>query len=124
MQRDTEDAAGYLREKHGLPVTGKTLRNKRANRKGPACRYFGNKPLYDEAELDRYAREDALQPEPPARRNKRLREASLEISTKNALERDATGSTGRVDKVHSDSNSTIDVPLKNGCGMGTRADPT
>jgi hypothetical protein len=75
---DTKDSARYLRDQHGIPITEKTLRNRRADGKnrGPACRYYGNKPLYDVPELDRWAEEDALQPENPIRRNMRLREAS------------------------------------------------
>jgi hypothetical protein len=77
MRLDTTGAARYLREKHGIPIEEKTLRNRRAagNKRGPACRYFGVKPLYDIPELDRWAQEDALQPENPVRRNMRLREA-------------------------------------------------
>jgi hypothetical protein len=77
MRLDTAGAARYLREKHGIPIEEKTLRNRRAagNHHGPACRYFGVRPLYDVPELDRWAQEDALQPENPVRRNMRLREA-------------------------------------------------
>jgi hypothetical protein len=76
MRLDTAGAARYLREKHGIPIEEKTLRNRRAagNHHGPACRYFGIKPLYDVSELNRWAQEDALQPENPVRRNMRLRE--------------------------------------------------
>jgi hypothetical protein len=78
MRLDTAAAARYLREKHGIPVEEKTLRNRRTagKNRGPACRYFGIKPLYDVPELDRWAQEDALEPENPVRRNMRLREAS------------------------------------------------
>jgi hypothetical protein len=78
MRLDTAAAARYLRDKHGIPIEEKTLRNRRAagKRRGPACRYFGVKPLYDVAELDRWAQKDALEPENPVRRNMRLREAS------------------------------------------------
>jgi hypothetical protein len=48
-------AAEYLRENHGIPITGKTLRNRRCTGTGPACRYFGATPLYEPAELDRWA---------------------------------------------------------------------
>jgi hypothetical protein len=86
MRLDTTEAARYLRDTHGIPVTEKTLRNRRAagKRRGPACRYFGVKPLYDVAELDRWAHEDALEPENPVRRNMRLREAERTRSVGNA----------------------------------------
>jgi hypothetical protein len=78
MRLDTAAAARYLREKHGIPVAEKTLRNRRAagKNRGPTCRYFGVKPLYDIPEPDRWAQEDALELENPVRRNMRLREAA------------------------------------------------
>jgi hypothetical protein len=91
MRLDTGAAASYLRDKHGIPIEEKTLRNRRAAGKGrsPACDYFGVKPLYDVAELDRWAQEDALEPENPVRRNMRLRDAertrSLEGSNREGL---------------------------------------
>ena len=65
-------AADYLTEVHGLQSEDKTLRNWRALGKGPVCKYFGTIPLYDKAELDRFAVEDALQAESPMRRNRRV----------------------------------------------------
>ena len=70
---DTNAAARYLREQHGLPTEPKTLVNRRALRKGPAVRYFGAKPLYDRVELDRWVKEEALQPISPLTRNARRR---------------------------------------------------
>jgi hypothetical protein len=74
----TEQAARYLTDEHGLPVEEKTLRNWRAGgRRGPTCRYLGTLPLYDRTELDRWAENDALQPESPTTRTRRLaREAT------------------------------------------------
>ncbi|MGA8758679.1 MAG: hypothetical protein WB611_20630 [Stellaceae bacterium] len=89
---DTKASVRYLRDKHGIPITEKTLRNRRADgkKRGPACRYFGNKPLYDVPELDRWAEEDALQAENPVRRNVRLREEArakpISISSSPAAE--------------------------------------
>jgi hypothetical protein len=73
-RHDTDSAADYLSNKLGIPIEPKTLRNWRAaGKKGPKCRYFGAKPLYDEPELDRWAEEEALSLENPVRRNRRLR---------------------------------------------------
>jgi hypothetical protein len=72
----TEAASRYLKDKHGLPVEEKTLRNWRASDRGPRCRYLGTLPLYDRTELDRWAEEDALQPECPTRRTRRLARAA------------------------------------------------
>lgn len=85
MHLDGAGASRYLHEKYGIPIEEKTLRNRRAagNNRGPACQYFGNKPLYDVLELDRWAQEDALQPESPVRRNMRLREAERTRSVSN-----------------------------------------
>jgi hypothetical protein len=73
---NTEQAADYLNEEHGLPVVSKTLRNWRAARKGPVWRYFGTVPLTTPLELDRYVREEALQDEAPAARTRRLAKAA------------------------------------------------
>jgi hypothetical protein len=83
IRMDTSMAARYLREEHGLPTEPKTLVNHRALRKGPAVRYFGAKPLYDREELDRWARDEALQPTSPLTRNTR-RSATAE-STEQAV---------------------------------------
>ena len=80
---DTNAAARYLREQHGLPTEPKTLVNRRALRKGPAVRYFGAKPLYDRAELDRWVKEEALQLISPLSRNARRRATAA--STKQTL---------------------------------------
>jgi len=73
---NTAEASRYLNDEHGIPITEKTLRNRRAAGKGgPAWQYFGVKPLYDISELDRWAKHDALQPENPVRRNMNRRAA-------------------------------------------------
>jgi hypothetical protein len=76
----TDEAAEYLREMHGLPLEGKTLRNWRASgRRGPTCKYLGALPLYERRELDRWSGEDALQDECPTARTRRIaRETSPE----------------------------------------------
>ena len=70
---ETKDASEYLRDEHGIPVEPGTLANLRAQRRGPRVVYFGWKPLYERDELDRWAEEDALQPESPLTRRARLR---------------------------------------------------
>jgi hypothetical protein len=73
----TKQAAQYLKDEHGLPLDPKTLRNWRATgRRGPVCRYLGTLPLYDRTELDRWAEEDALQPECPTARTRRIARAA------------------------------------------------
>jgi hypothetical protein len=73
LRMRTEQAATYLTQVHGLPLEEKTLRNWRVGgRRGPQCRYLGTLPLYDRAELDRWADDDALQPESPVARTRRL----------------------------------------------------
>jgi hypothetical protein len=67
----SHEAAKYLRDVHGLPFEPKTLRNWRAGgRRGPSCRYLGTLPLYDRAELDRWAQHDALTAECPTGRKR------------------------------------------------------
>jgi hypothetical protein len=66
----TDQAAAYLYKVHGLPVQPKTMRNWRAAGRGPRCRYFGTKPIYDRSELDDYA-ENALSDESPITRARR-----------------------------------------------------
>jgi hypothetical protein len=70
-------AAAYLTDEKGLPTTAKTLRNQRHQRRGPKCQYYGAMVLYRKAVLDDYAENEALQPESPAARTRRLaREAT------------------------------------------------
>jgi hypothetical protein len=68
----TGQAARYLTEVHGLPSQEKTLRNWRSTGRGPTCQYYGTLPLYDRPELDRWAENDALKPESPTGRTRRL----------------------------------------------------
>jgi hypothetical protein len=79
---NTDEAAAYLQQKHGLPVTAKHLRSHRqsARPRGPACRYLGPLALYDCSELDRWAFEDALQPESPTARTRRLAAEAMRLS--------------------------------------------
>ena len=70
-----DDAANYLKNKHGLPIEGKTLRNWRAQGRGPRCRYLGTVPLYDRGELDRWAHEEALTDTNPISVGRRMRRA-------------------------------------------------
>jgi hypothetical protein len=71
---DTEQTARYLREVHGITIEKKTLENMRHAGRGPKFNYFGQKPLCDRPEADRYADEDALQDESPLSRRRRERE--------------------------------------------------
>ena len=91
---DTGTAARYLQDEHGLPTEPKTLVNHRAQRKGPVVQYFGAKPLYDRAELDRWANEDALQPVSPLTRNALRR-------LHGRAERGESEATGVADAAHS-----------------------
>jgi hypothetical protein len=72
---DTRQAARYLQVVHGLPVQPQTLVHHRARGVGVHWRYFGQRPLADRPELDRFALEEALQDESPLTRNAREREA-------------------------------------------------
>jgi hypothetical protein len=56
----------YLLEKYGLHISPKTLANYRWAGTGPACRYLGATPLYEEEVLDTWMRE-SLRDEPPKR---------------------------------------------------------
>ncbi|HUC16337.1 MAG TPA: hypothetical protein VMA37_01455 [Acetobacteraceae bacterium] len=71
----TEAAAEYLSSSHGLGLEAKTLRNWRAQGRGPRCRYLGIHPLYDRDELDRWAREEALTDTNPISAGRRARRA-------------------------------------------------
>jgi hypothetical protein len=57
-------AAAYLREKHGIPFTEKTLRNRNAAGLGPLPEYLGTLPFYTPERLDDFAR-TAFTPESP-----------------------------------------------------------
>jgi hypothetical protein len=86
---ETKDASEYLRDEHGIPVEPGTLANMRAQRRGPRVVYFGWKPLYERDELDRWAEEDALQPESPLTRRARVRahrrDEAIEKSAKETI---------------------------------------
>lgn len=86
--RNTDESAEYLRERHGIPVAGKTLRNLRALGKGPRWHYFGSKPLASEDDLNAYAA-TALKTESPVRRNlreRKEREAQLRAKDEHLTE--------------------------------------
>ena len=75
-------AADYLTDEKGLPTTAKTLRNQRHQRRGPKCEYYGSMVLYRKTVLDDYAENEALQPESPAARTRRLaRESTRRTQT-------------------------------------------
>jgi hypothetical protein len=67
---NTDEAAAYLQQKHGLPVTAKHLRSHRqsARPRGPACRYLGPLALYDCSELDCSPKARPLAPDASRRR--------------------------------------------------------
>lgn len=52
-----EEAAQYLREKHGLPIVKQELAKRAVYGGGPAFRKFGRHPLYSPADLDAFAKE-------------------------------------------------------------------
>jgi hypothetical protein len=58
------EAAEYLRQKHGIPHTEKTLRNRNAAGLGPKPEYLGTIPFYTPQGLDEYAA-TAFTPESP-----------------------------------------------------------
>jgi hypothetical protein len=70
---DTANAAGYLSQVLGLVIEPQTLANYRTQGKGPHWRYFGQKPLVERTELDRWVAEEALSDESPLRRRARER---------------------------------------------------
>jgi hypothetical protein len=84
---DTGEAARYLSLVHGIGVEKKTLENRRhSGRDSLRWRYFGQKPLADRSELDRYAEEDALTDTSPLSRRakeraERRREREAESAT-------------------------------------------
>lgn len=72
-------AAEYLRDAHGLPVTEKTLSNRCASGLGPRPEYFGSIPFYRREVLDAWA-QAAFTPESPVtvlRRRMRGRSAAV-----------------------------------------------
>jgi hypothetical protein len=62
----SNEAAEYLRALHGLPISDKTLRNRRSVGTGPACQYFGTVPLYSPKALNEWASAE-LRDQPPKR---------------------------------------------------------
>jgi len=49
------DVPAYLMQKHGIPIALATLNKLATVGGGPAMRYAGRIPLYDVADLDRWA---------------------------------------------------------------------
>ena len=74
---DTAQTARYFQVVHGIPVEPKTLANQRAADRDPRWRYYGQKPLCEQIEADRYAREEALANESPLSRRARERAEPL-----------------------------------------------
>jgi hypothetical protein len=56
------EAAGHLREKHGIPCSPKTLAKKACVGGGPIFRKFGRLPLYRLGDLDTWAEEKLSRP--------------------------------------------------------------
>jgi hypothetical protein len=56
-------AGRYLREKHGIDVTAKTLKNRASAGLEPRPKYIGRTPYHEPPDLDRYV-EGALSPTP------------------------------------------------------------
>lgn len=46
------EAAAYIREKHGLPISKNTLQKWATTGGGPVYRRFGNRAVYTAADLD------------------------------------------------------------------------
>jgi hypothetical protein len=63
----SNEAAAYLRNQHGLPISDKTWRNKRCAGADAPHKYFGTIPLYATQDLDAFAR-DALRGQPAKQR--------------------------------------------------------
>ena len=80
IKMDRPTAARYLREKHFIPVTKKTLANWLAAERGPKVRYLGTKPYYDIADLDRWVRDEAWSDEAPQRRTAKRKRRQGEAS--------------------------------------------
>jgi hypothetical protein len=70
---DTNLSAAYLSQILGLQVEPQTLANYRALGKGPKWKYFGQKPLAERTELERWVNEEALSDESPLTRRARER---------------------------------------------------
>jgi hypothetical protein len=87
---DTEAATLYLRKVVGFLVEKKTLANYRAIGKGPRWKYFGQKPIVERSELDRWVNEEALKDESPLTRRARERKRSVEVETTSAPKVDRT----------------------------------
>lgn len=51
------EAAQYLRERYGLPVSEKSLAKRAVYGTGPRFRKYGRHPLYSPADLDAYVAE-------------------------------------------------------------------
>ena len=81
-----DDAAGYLQLCHGLPITPKTLRNRRSAGTGPKCRYFGTIPIYDRSVLDHWATTEALTDESPVTRMRRRAKTARALAAAAAAE--------------------------------------
>ena len=56
-------AARYLREKHGVDVTPKTLKNRASAGREPRPMYIGRTPYHTPPDLDQYV-DNALSPGP------------------------------------------------------------
>jgi hypothetical protein len=56
-------SADYLREKHGIKITPKTLKNRASAGLEPRPKYIGRTPYHEPPDLDRYV-EGALSPTP------------------------------------------------------------
>jgi hypothetical protein len=53
-RRRRRAAAAYLREKHGVPCTENFLAKLAVAGEGPAFRYYGRYPIYEDPDLDAY----------------------------------------------------------------------
>jgi hypothetical protein len=83
---DTTTAASYLSQILGLVIEPQTLANYRSAGRGPKWRYFGQKPLAERSELDRWVAEEALSDESPLRRRARERAKRCAAKTTSTME--------------------------------------
>jgi hypothetical protein len=70
------EAAEYLRERHGIPFTDKTLQNRNAGGLEPKPEYLGTIPFYRPERLDAFAETAFTSESPVAVTRRRTREAA------------------------------------------------
>jgi hypothetical protein len=81
---DTEVTERCLAVRHGIKRARQTLAHDRSTGTGIRWMYSGQKPVTTLAEIDRYAREDALKPNSPLSEKARARHAARRAQRQSA----------------------------------------